>query len=619
MFAWTTAVRGSSTCGDIAVQVNGAPIDKTVNMQGSEFSAEVPISTGSNQVVAECKSGDGRSESLMFRGRLEPRPTARIDVSVQGDVVVLNGGRSEATKPGGSKITRYRWSPGPRLPSKLTTASGSKFTEAGGELLRLATPSKDGEYYVSLKVTDAKGRSDTSVTYFVADNRRARPVDMLHEHPAWIDNAVIYAPIPQLWGDEGPKEIARRLPYLEELGVDVLWLWPPTSLRSFGEEYAIDDFFKIDPEWGPKDAFKSMVEEAHRRGMHVIIDFVPNHMSAKSPYFKDAKEHGEFSPYYDFFHRNRKGKATHYFDWSHLPNLNYDNPDVRTMITEATSYWVRELGVDGFRMDVAWGVKRRRPGFWLPWRRELKRINPDLLLLAEASAVDPYYFSNGFDVAYDWTRQLGHWAWSSAFTFPEEAGALLAPLIDNGEKGYPSDAIVMRFLNNNDTGVRFIDQHGRAMTKAAATLQFTVPGIPSMFAGDEIGASYQPYSNLTPMAWRDRYDLRPFYKRLIDMKHRLPSLNTKQIKLLTASPNSALAFIRPAAGENAPILVLVNFGTKARVDIPDSPALSSLLSASGGVMRDLLTNDSVRLRTRAGSITMPMAAESSLVLTPEAG
>jgi glycosidase len=96
---------------------------------------------------------------------------------------------------------------------------------------------------------------------------------------------------------------------------------------------------------------------------------------------------------------------------------------------------VRDIGVDGFRMDVAWGVKGRRPDFWPRWRREMKRINPDLFLLAEASGVDPYYFANGFDVAYDWTRSLGQWAWSSGFDFPQEAGPLLRERDHERRKG----------------------------------------------------------------------------------------------------------------------------------------------------------------------------------------
>ena len=72
------------------------------------------------------------------------------------------------------------------------------------------------------------------------------------------------------------------------------------------------------------------------------------------------------------------GVATHYFDWTHLPNLNYANPEVEQWMLEAFSYWVREFDVDGFRVDVARGITERQPDFWLRWRRTLKRIKPEM-------------------------------------------------------------------------------------------------------------------------------------------------------------------------------------------------------------------------------------------------
>jgi glycosidase len=366
-------------------------------------------------------------------------------------------------------------------------------------------------------------------------------------------------------------------------------------------------------------AFKEMVDEAHRLGFHVLVDFVPNHMSDQSPYFKDAKELAEASHYWDFFDRKPNGKHTHYFDWTNLPNLNYDNPQVRRMVIEAMSHWVRDLDIDGFRVDVAWGVKRRRPEFWLEWRRELKRINPDLMLIAEATAVDPYYFSHGFDVGYDWTTSPGQWSWASVFEFPEETGALLAPALTNGGKGYARDAIVMRFLNNNDTGARFVDQYGPELTRVAATLQFTVPGIPEMFAGEEIGASYEPYSNLTPIPWRDRYRLRPFYKRLIRLKHDTPALNSRHMDILSVNVNSALAYVRPAVGASGPVLVVLNFGSKGRVEIQRSAALDAAIEPSAGVVTDLLSGDEMRLKVGATSASLAMPAESSFVLVPRQG
>jgi glycosidase len=493
----------------------------------------------------------------------------------------------------------------------MTTPDGKRFKKASGRQLTLEAPSKDGEYFVTLEVMDEAGRSDASTTYFEVEGGQAREVDLMYEHPEWVDDAVIYAPIPALFGNGGPKAVKRRLPYLKKLGVDALWLWPPTSLRTAGEEYAIDDYFETDPEWGPDQALREMIDEAHRLGMYVLIDFVPNHMSAESDYFKETEELGQRSGYWNFFDR-KSGEPTHYFDWDHLPNLNFDNPEVRRMIMEASAYWVRDMGVDGFRMDVAWGVKKRAPGFWPRWRRELKRIDPDLLLLAEASAVDPYYFSNGFDLAYDWSKELGNWAWASAFEFPQEAGALLLSSLTNGHRGYAKDAFIMRFLNNNDTGIRFVDQHGAKLTKTAATMQFTLPGLPAMFAGDEIGASYEPYSNLTRIPWRDKHDLMPTYERLIDLKHSESALESREFELLESDKGSVLGYVRPAFAGGKAILTILNFGGKGRVEVS-----GRALAAAGfgpGTTRDLVTGDEVRLSGNSGSLVVTMEGESAIVV-----
>jgi cyclomaltodextrinase len=617
VFSWSETVAGRTDCPDVSLEVNGEPLRRRPTISGSTFEGFVPIASGPNEVVARCADDEGSgavSAPVVFQGRLQERPTARIAVSVRGETVTLDGRGSRPTEPDGSNVTEYTWRLDRRHPAALTTADGAPFTRQTGRRLTLRAPSEDGEYYVTLEVSDAEGRSDASTTYFVVEDGRPRAVDMAREHPSWIDRAVIYAPIPDLWGKGGPKTVERWLPYLKDLGVDALWLWPPAEERAFGEEYAITDYFKLDPSWGPEPAFKHMVDTAHDLGLHVLVDFVPNHMSNQSPYFKDAKKHGEASHYWDFFDRRPDGRPTHYFDWNHLPNLNYDNPQVRNMVIEAMSHWVRDLGVDGFRVDAAWGVRRRRPGFWSPWRKELKRINPDLLLIAEAPAVHSYYFSHGFDVAYDWSGQPGQWMWTSAFEFPEESGALLSPALANRGNGYAPDAVVMRFLNNNDTSVRFVDQYGPEMTRVAATLQFTVPGIPEMFAGDEIGASYQPYSVLTRIPWRDRFNLSPLYRRLIRLKHEVGALASSDIELLATNLNSMLAYVRPAVEDSGPVLVLLNFGGKGRLQLEASRALSEAVSATGGVMWDLLTGEQVRLHVRDASVSLPMGAQSAFVL-----
>ena len=282
-FAWRQQISGTAGCAEVRVLVNGNPVPgaATVPVRDGRFTATVPVAQGRTDVVAGCGSGgrDGTAR-LTFTGRLTARPTARIEVAVDGGTVTLDGGGSDATEPDGAEVVHWFWTPDPAHPARLTTASGRPFRgQVNGERLQLRAPATDGEYYARLTVTDAKGRADTAATYFTVTDGKARAVDMAREHPRWIDSAVIYAPVPALWGDDGPAAVERRLGYLKDLGVDALWLWPPASERAPGQEYAITDYFRLDPSWGPPAAFDAMVAAAHKLRIKVLLDIVPNHMS----------------------------------------------------------------------------------------------------------------------------------------------------------------------------------------------------------------------------------------------------------------------------------------------------------------------------------------------------
>jgi cyclomaltodextrinase len=440
----------------------------------------------------------------------------------------------------------------------------------------------------------------------------------MQEHPAWIDRSVVYAPIAQLWGNNGFRTVEQRLPYLADLGVDALWLWPPVTRRAPGEEYAIADYFTIDDEWGPAADLKRLVEQSHRLGIRVLLDFVPNHSSDTHRYYRAAENDGEASHYWDFYDRRRDGTPTHYFDWTNLPNLNYDNAHVRRMMTEAFAYWVREFDVDGFRVDAVWGIERRRPGYWPEWRRELKRIKADLFLLGEGPAYDGYYFHNGFDAAFDWSGSVGHWAWTGAFDEPQVAAEWLNRALTNNGRGYDRKALILRFLNNNDTGARFVDKYSADIQKLASALEFTVAGVPLMFAGDEIGASYEPYSTLHRIPWRDRFELRPWYDDLIRLRHTAPALWSNHMSLLDPQNIAVVAYVRPAHDGGGPLLVLINFGRGAPVTIVDDPALDPF--GRSGPLRELLAGEEIAVsRARNGDLSLRIPAKTALVLTPGPG
>jgi glycosidase len=361
---------------------------------------------------------------------------------------------------------------------------------------------------VSLRVLDEEGREDTSTFYFVVEDGQARIPEYDTEHPAWIDTAVVYGIVPFLFGSPAFQAIGNRLDDLANLGINAIWLAPVNVHPADDYGYHVEDYFELDPAYGAKEDFRDLIQAAHQRGIRVLMDFVPNHTADTHPYFLDAERRGSDSPYWDFYDRDASGSPTHALpQWDDLPNLNFDNPEVRRMTIEAFSYWVREFDVDGFRVDAAWAIKERRPDFWLEWRRALKRIKPDLMLLAEATARDEYYFENGFDVGYDWTARPGGWAWEpvwNAYKYRLLAYNMIS-VLTNRPDGYPPDALVFRFINNNDTGRRFITRHGEGVARVATAMLLTLPGIPCIYTGDEYGLEFEPYQRIEPLEFEVDY------------------------------------------------------------------------------------------------------------------
>ena len=198
--------------------------------------------------------------------------------------------------------------------------------------------------------------------------------------------------MPPLFGADRPLQaVTRQLDRLDKLGIDALWLSPIQATDDEGQiSYGSTDYFSIHPDFGTPADLKKLVREAHARGMKVLLDFAPNHVSNEHEYYQDVLDNGEASHYYDWFDRDENGNVTTYFDWDHLINLNYAKPEVQKLVTDAFEHWVKEYDIDGFRVDAAWGPAERQPDFWAPLNARLRQLKPDIFLLAEASARDPY-------------------------------------------------------------------------------------------------------------------------------------------------------------------------------------------------------------------------------------
>jgi glycosidase len=555
--------------------------------------ARIALQPGDNSVAAECrKHGALRDITRQnWHVALRNAPTAWIRVKENGKSLALDAYSSKPAPFRAAAIARYEWRADEANPAPLAGVPAS------GPRLDLPASAPDGEYKIALKVTDRGGRADQSIVLLRSRDGTLHEVDSDHDHSAWIDRAVIYGVVPWLFGPRGLADVTAHLDRLSELGITALWLAP-----DFG--YAVTDYFRLRRQLGTEDDLHELVRAAHARGMRVILDFVPNHLSDRNAYYDDTIAHAQSSPYFDFFARDREGRAEHYFDWRNLENLNYANPQVQRLVIEGFVYWIRNFDIDGFRVDAAWGPRQRAPDFWPRWRRELKRIKPDLLLVAEASARDPYYRQQGFDAAYDWTEKLGDWAWRGPFDDQRNTAAGLRSAI----AATADDAILFRFLENNDTGARFISRYGQDRTRIAAAMLLTLPGIPSLYTGQEVGASYEPYKEVGAIAWDDANGLQSWYRRLIALRREYLALRSHDLRFLDVAPETnVLAYLRGPEKHPDSILVILNYGA--------APALVPLQNNDKPLLHgrkfvDLLTGDEIA-RDRP---TIPIPAHGVRIL-----
>lgn len=407
-------------------------------------------------------------------------------------------------------------------------------------------------------------------------------------------------------GRNGFAAIQAHLPAIAALGANAILLSPVTAASPGDFGYAVTDDLRLRTRFGSAAELRSLIRAAHARGLRVLLDMAANQLSDQSAYFQDAQRRGRRSPYYDWFERDASGRPVHYFDWTNLENLNYGDPAVRRYILAAFSHWLRDYHVDGFRVDAAWAVRQRGPRFWPRLRARLARIDPHVVLIAEASGRDPYYLTHGFDAAYDWTSRLGQWAWHGVFA---PAGHLpdlarLRAALTNGGKGYPEHTLLLRFLDNNDTGRRFVTRYGVGETRAAIELLFTLPGIPLIYDGDEVGAAFQPYDEGPPITWRDPDGLTPLYARMSRERREVHALVSPRLELLaTDRDRQVLAYLRPGRDGGQGALIAINFaGVPAGVRLQPGPALEGFSSATA---QDLATGRRWPVHLPAGVLAVP--------------
>jgi len=420
------------------------------------------------------------------------------------------------------------------------------------------------------------------VSAHAADPYQPKPY-VQFQNAEWTRNAAIYQINTRQFTPEGTFRAAeRQLPRLKELGVDILWLMPIHPIGqvkrkgALGSPYAVRDFMAVNPEFGTLDDFKHFVAAAHGLGLHVILDWVGNHTAWDNVLRADHP---------DWYEKDRKGNPhpTPWFDWDDIIDLDYTQPGLRRYMTEAMLYWVRDVGVDGYRADAAGLIPQ---DFWDHASRELRAVKP-VFMLAEWESRDMHAVA--FDASYAWTW----WDGLRAIAKGKADATSLYTYYAWNQKFYPKQAYRMLYTTNHDKnawdGTEF-EIFGAAVD-AAIVFSFVSEGMPMIYNGQEAG-------NRKRLAFfeRDAIQWKPspygaLYKKLLALKkHNTALWNGQWGAGMEQVPNNAPKQVFSFVRRNAKDKVFAVFNLSAK---PVRAAFSDDLHF--GAYRDFGTGETVRL------------------------
>lgn len=440
------------------------------------------------------------------------------------------------------------------------------------------------------------------------------------------------------------KGITSKLDYLKSLGISGIWLMPINESSTY-HGYDVTNYYKINPDYGTMEDFHELVNEAHKRDIAVVMDLVINHSSSKNPWFLEAVNNKEskYRNYYTWsdsesgkavksptsigsypWRNSKSGKYYALFDQI-MPDLNYDNDDVRAEVKKIAKYYL-ELGVDGFRLDAARhvydGELAKNLQWWTEFNDYVKSVNKNALLIGEVwdeSTVVADYLTS-LDTSFNFDL-------STAILTSVNHGNLnsLGTIINDIHKVYEAknkNYLDSTFLSNHDQNRVMSTLKNIDKCKTAAAILLTLPGTPYIYYGEETGLpGAKPDENIRePFIWdnkdsskncswkmpsskkdvvavnvqeQDPNSLLNFYKTFINLRTSNPVLTQGSFEVLQQSDKNIFAFKR--ALENEEIYVFINGSSDTKN--ASAPSINAeVLYSSSGNTGDMSINGGIELK-----------------------
>ncbi|MCK9245406.1 MAG: glycoside hydrolase family 13 protein [Anaerolineaceae bacterium] len=481
-----------------------------------------------------------------------------------------------------------------------------------------------------------------------------------HNHtPDWVKNAVFYQIFPDrfAWSNQVSKPgnfekwdspptidgfkggdlmgVYEKLDYLEDLGINAIY-FNPIFMSASNHRYHTFDYYRVDPLLGGNEAFFTLLDEAHKRQIRIVLDGVFNHASRGFFPFHHIMETGSSSPYYEWFNikclpLNAYHTRANYDCWWNLPalpKLNTKNPQVRKYIFDVARYWV-EKGIDGWRLDVPFEIDEDE--FWEEFRDVVKTANPDAYIVGEIPSEAQRWLGTGrqFDAVMNYQlthimlaffgghqidRQLAEGMMGLPAPHPADA-AQFAARTSRLLEMYPKEFSYaqMNLLDSHDMP-RFLSlvQGDVRRLKLAYLFLMTYPGAPTIYYGDEIGLTGgRDPLNRKSFPWDKSHwnlDLRDYIRELISVRLSMPVLRRGSYEPVYTQER-VLAYLRRDHHEDKVLVIINAEETPRTVSISLNGAFEDQSILQDQIGKASFTVDNNQLR----DITIP--AQSGYILT----
>ncbi|MBE0643613.1 MAG: hypothetical protein IH600_06000 [Bacteroidetes bacterium] len=573
--------------GVIIVRNGSDTLSTTAN--ADIHSATASLDEGDNRFIAYARkeSTTISTTELILHRVVDHAPVAAIQIGSSAGNINLNAFAS--TDPDGDNLVFHWVSEDVRNPEPLGI-------DQTGALLSFPIPSTPGEYYFTLEARDPSDNLGIARNYVRVSTTGEEPaLGTVNENPDWVRDAIVYEVFVPAFSSNGNLQgVIDGIPDMRRLGVNTLWLMPIMdnlgSINSFNGGYNIIDFYNVDESLGSIADFDRLVDSCHANDIRVILDMTPNHVSGSHPWVNDIRTWKDYSIYRSFIEsrvlggdrglgqtvKQEGGYAVYarYSNWD-LANLNLSTPEARAAMMDVYRFWLVDRRADGFRLDVYWGPQERYGSatWWRPFRESIKRYKPDVFLLGETDGTgqgsEANYADGGgaLDAGYDWN-------WYGQMKNTLSSGDI--PALNSRTTNYSPDEFYNHYTGLNAHYFRFMENHDEdriaqlfqtnpARTKSGAAVELTVPGVPMIYAGQEIG--WKGRRDRIAFSNPPQPDLLPFYQKLLRLRGTYPSLRSPRMTQIVHGTPGTYAYIRPGLDEN--IIAATNFR-----DIPVTVTLS---------------------------------------------